>query len=179
MGAPGTFHSLGSGWANASNTPWRLYKHFNHEGGINSPCILCWPGRTERAGQLDETPAHVIDLVPTILQAASLDSPDGATLAGQSLLPLLRGDKLPQRMLFFEHEGNRAVTDGRWKLVAIRDQDWELYDLSVDRTETHDLSDRFPQRVTSLREAWQAWADVNQVTPLPSDYQVEYLRVSR
>ncbi len=189
MGGPGTFHSVGSGWANASNTPWRLYKHYNHEGGIRSPCIVSWPSRVRRGGEIESTPAHVIDLVPTILEVAASEDVPGigrrgidrrgigrGTLPGVSLMPLLDRHRLADRQLFFEHEGNRAVIDGSWKLVATRGNDWELYDFTRDPTELRDLADEHPDRVALLEAAWDHWAAENHVTPLPSDYQVDYLR---
>lgn len=201
MGGPGTFHSVGSGWAGASNTPWRLYKHYNHEGGINSPCIVHWAEGLEEAqrGTIDHTPAHIIDLLPTFLHAAtrseSTDRPvdfqadsaiSGAVhddpLPGVSLLSLLTGlggepeGSLDDRDLFFEHEGNRAVISQRWKLVATRSQPWELYDTRVDRTEQKDLAVTLPQQVAELAAKWNQWAAANHVTPLPTDYHVDYLR---
>ncbi len=182
MGSAGTFHSAGSGWANASNTPWRLYKHFNHEGGIATPCIIHWPAHMSRpAGAIDATPAHLIDIVPTLLNAARVTTPktgDSIELPGKSLLPLLAGKQLADRALYFEHEGNRAVRQGRWKLVALRDKRWELYNVATDRTETHDLAAKHPEVAKRLSGAWDRWAKENQVTPLPEDYGVEYLPVA-
>lgn len=182
MGAPGTYHSVGSGWANASNTPWRLYKHFNHEGGISGPCIVHWPAGLKRHGVIDNRPSHLIDLMPTILDAAGATYPtqyhgkNTAPLPGRSMLPLLRGDSVAARTLFFEHEGNRAVDEGRWKLSALRGQDWELYDLEKDRTELVDLADQHPDIVARLDSAWSAWGEANYVTPLPKDYGAPYLK---
>ncbi len=174
MGQPGTFHSAGSGWANASNTPWRLYKHFNHEGGINSPCIIHWPTGMDPklAGTLSEEPAHLIDLMPTLAHAADAEF-DGP---GTSLLELI--SKPSSRLLFFEHEGNRAVRDRNWKLVALRGQPWELHDFSRTRTEMSDVAARHPEVVKRLSSAWDQWAEAQQVTPLPEDYGVDYLRTT-
>ena len=133
MGGPDTYHSVGSGWANLSNTPWRLYKHFNHEGGISTPMIVHWPGGLPRSGFVEATPGHTVDLVPTLLDAAGAEYPrtlDGRAtipLPGQSLLPVLKGTKSAERTLFFEHEGHRAVRQGPYKLVARRGRPWELY----------------------------------------------------
>ena len=181
MGAQGTFHSAGSGWANASNTPWRLYKHYNHEGGIAVPCIIHWPAGMSQPGRLDPTPSHLIDVLPTLLEAAKQDIVvDGRFKpAGKSLLPLLDGQSLESRQLFFEHEGNRAVRDGRWKLVALREQPWELYDISSDRTEQNNLVTARPKIAMRLSLAWDKWAKANQVTPLPDDYQVAYVPARR
>lgn len=195
MGSPGTFHSAGSGWANVSNTPWRLYKHYNHEGGIAVPCIVHWPARMQsassRRGAIDETPAHLIDILPTFTEAAYRRHPAAAVTSkvaagsrqydvdGASILPLLDGEKIAERQLFFEHEGNRAVRDGQWKLVALRDQPWELYDMQTDRTELNNLVAEHPETVARLSTAWDAWAAKNHVTPLPNDYHVEYVPAKR
>ena len=155
MGQAGTFHSVGSGWANASNTPWRLYKHFNHEGGIASPAIFHWPDGIDRpADGMHRHPAHIIDLVPTLMAAAQV--PTDTTLPGVDLVPELHG-RTTRRQLFFEHQGNRAVRDGRWKLVALDDEPWELYDLTNDRIESRDLAQQYPERGGATREGLDAW----------------------
>ncbi len=176
MGSPGTFHSVGSGWANASNTPWRLYKHFNHEGGIASPGILHFPaGIRLPPGTIWHQPAHLIDLLPTAVDVAKATYQGPLPLPGQSLITQF-SEPHPQRRLYFEHQGNRAVRAGRWKLVALDDQPWELYDLDQDRTETQDLARNQPDRVTELAQAWERWGRENQVTPLPRDLGVRYLK---
>jgi arylsulfatase A-like enzyme len=184
MGSHGTFHSAGSGWANTSNAPWRLYKHYNHEGGIAVPCIVHWParmktGQPSRGGHIDATPTHLIDILPTFLDAAGQPSlkHSASRLQGQSLLPLLADEALQQRKLFFEHEGNRAVRSGRWKLVALRGQPWELYDMDSDRTELSDLASKRLNLVKRLSASWNTWATDNHVTPLPRDYHVPYVPV--
>jgi arylsulfatase A-like enzyme len=181
MGGPGTYHSTGSGWANASNTPWRLYKHYVHEGGISSPCIMHWPEGFARRGAIERTPAHLVDLMPTFVETAGasyparLGSRQIIPMAGSSLIPALRGKKMPTRALYFEHEGHRAVRDGRYKLTALRGEPWQLYDMDRDRTEMEDLAARHPSLVQSLAKKWDEWAAANQVTPLPRSYKVDYL----
>lgn len=182
MGSPGTYHSVGSGWANASNTPWRLYKHYNHEGGISSPFIIHWPDGLNRNGMIEHKPAHIIDLMPTILEAANASYPNQfrgnstAPLAGESLLRLLRGEVTEERSFYFEHEGNRAVISESWKLTALRGKEWELYDIEVDRTEQHDLTAQHPELVAKLDKQWMEWAERNYVIPFPGDYKVSYLK---
>lgn len=177
MGGPGTFHSVGSGWANASNTPWRMYKHFNHEGGIASPGIIHWPaGLKAEPGSIHREPAHLIDVLPTALAVSGAEYEGEIPLPGVDLVAQLNGDLSKERTLFFEHQGNRAVRQGKWKLVAFDDRPWELYDLSIDRIEGSDLSKKFPDRVADLDAAWEKWADDNQVTPLPRDLGVGYLK---
>lgn len=183
MGGPGTFHSVGSGWANASNTPWRLYKHFNHEGGIASPGIVHWPAKLHRlAGTIHHHPAHVIDLFPAALAVTGAAYSGKIALPGFDLISQLidrtRESEaiFEERFLFFEHQGNRAVRQGKWKLVALDDQPWELYDFSVDRIESNDLAESRPEVVRSLTNAWEKWAAENQVNPLPRDLRVPYLK---
>ena len=176
MGIPGTFHSVGSGWANAGNTPWRMYKHFNHEGGIASPGIVHWPaGLTAKPGSINHEPAHIIDLLPTAIELAGADYTGTLSLPGLNLIEQINngGD---ERTLFFEHQGNRAMRQGKWKLVALDDQPWELYDFTVDRTEMNDLAAKHPERVKAMNDAWEKWGAENQVTPLPKDLGVKYLK---
>jgi arylsulfatase A-like enzyme len=185
MGSRGTYHSVGSGWANASNTPWRMYKHYSHEGGISTPLIAHWPAGFRRRNAIERSPAHLIDLMPTIVEATSARYPQRIDarvilpMAGTSLMPALRGEAMPKRTLFFEHEGTRAVREGRYKLTALRGGSWKLYDMDRDRTEIDDLSEREPQRVASLAGKWDIWAAENHVTPLPESYPVNYLRRSQ
>ena len=97
-------------------------------------------------------------------------------MAGLSLIPALRGKRMPERTLYFEHEGTRAVREGRYKLTALRGESWKLYDMEHDRTELQDLAAKYPQRVEALSKKWETWAAENQVTPLPESYSVNYLR---
>ncbi|MFT4688975.1 MAG: arylsulfatase [Limisphaerales bacterium] len=176
MGKAGTFHSVGSAWANAGNTPWRLYKHFNHEGGIASPGIVHWPaGLKSRPGSIIHDPAHIIDLLPTAAAVAKTKYTGNLDLPGTDLIAQLNTGFKP-RTLFFEHQGNRAVRQGKWKLVALDDEPWELYDFTIDRIEMNDLATRFPKKVKQLSAAWDKWGAANQVTPLPRDLGVRYLK---
>ncbi len=172
MGQKGTFHSYGTGWANACNTPFRLYKHYNHEGGISSPFILHWPKGMARAGEIDRQPAHLVDLSATLLEIGEAHYPESwegkpiLPLSGTSLKPVLEGKMLSERPLFFEHEGNRAVRLGKWKLVWTNyTKAWELYDIDVDRSELNDLSSTNPKRVQEMDALWTAWAAQSFVEP--------------
>jgi len=172
MGGKGTFHSYGTGWANACNTPFRLYKHYNHEGGISSPFILHWPAKMKRKGEVDRQPAHLVDLSATILELGGGKYPETwrgekiLPLAGVSLAPVLENKILPKRPLFFEHEGNRAVRLGKWKIVWTNvEKRWELYDIEKDRSELNDLALEDPERVRAMDNLWRDWAAENFVEP--------------
>jgi arylsulfatase len=163
-GGPLTFMSYELPWANVSNAPFRLFKHWVHEGGISTPLIAHWPRRI-RAGGIAHSPAHVVDLLPTILAATGVAYPSETgisalqALDGESLLPLLDGaDWQRAQPIFWEHEGNAAVRHGPWKLVRKFGSDWELYDMERDRTELDDLAHRnLPMRDQLARE-WEGWA---------------------
>ncbi len=164
VGAPGSYVSYGSGWANACNTPFRLYKHYNHEGGIRSPFIVHWPAALKAKG-LASGPGYITDFMPTICALAGATYPkDRAGIAilpqeGISLLPAFHGEPLPNRPIFIEHEGNRSIRDGDWKLVALQNTPWELYNVANDPTEMNDHAAKEPQRVVAMAKAWDEWAE--------------------
>ncbi len=175
--------SYGQGWANLSNTPFRRYKRENHEGGISAPCVIHWPARIRSRGEIRHQVAHLIDLMPTFVEVAQADYPEQfhgnriTPMQGQSLVSSFGSAKSEPRRLFWEHEGNRAVRDGEWKLVGSRKQDWELYHIAEDRTESRDQSDRFPERRGELIKVWDDWADdVGVLTPDQFDQRKEELR---
>ena len=152
MGQPGTYHSYGSGWANACNTPWRFYKHYDHEGGISTPFIAHWPAGITRKGELERQPAHIIDLMPTCAELAGAKYPSTVPqMEGRSLKPAFSGKQIERDALYWEHEGSRAIRIGKWKAVALlAGGDWELYDMEKDRTEMHNLALSDPKRVSAM-----------------------------
>ncbi len=175
-GTPESDLAYGEAWANVSNTPFRLYKHWVHEGGIATPLIAHWPAgiSASRSGALEPYPAHLIDIMPTLLSVGGSVYPrefDGKPIQppeGVSLVPALEGKaSRDARPLFWEHEGNRAVRVGDWKLVWKHPGPWELYNIKADRTESHDLSGLDPDRVAKLKSLWQEWADRVGVRPWP------------
>jgi arylsulfatase len=172
IGAPGSYVSAGSGWGNAQNTPFRWYKHHCYEGGVSTPFVVHWPAGIPAKGELRQQVGHLIDLMPTCLEVASAEyrGPAGQSLQaleGTSLVPAF-GDRPIQRgPLFWEHEGHRAVREGKWKLVANKGQPWELYDLQADRVELKNLAKSNPERVETMAKAWHAWAVRAQVFPSP------------
>ena len=172
--APGpesTYQSYGRAWANLSNTPFREYKHWVHEGGISTPFIISWPAGLPEPTPLCTTPCQLVDVMPTLLEASGATYPeqrDGQPIPpaeGRSMLPLLRGEPDVERTLFWEHEGNCAVRRGRWKLVRKHAQPWELYDIEADRAEAHDLAERRPDLITELGAAYDQWAQRAGVVP--------------
>jgi arylsulfatase len=163
-GPDDVFQSYGLPWANASNTPFRLYKHWVHEGGIATPLIAYWPATIQKASIAHQV-GHVIDIMATCLDVAGIDYPEtfrGRTLVpleGKSLVPIFHGkDRAGHVALFWEHEGNRAVRQGKWKQVAREGAEWELYDLKADRTELHDLARKHPEKVQELSRLYEQWA---------------------
>lgn len=160
-----SFRSYGLPWANASNTPFRRFKHWVHEGGITTPLIVYWPAAIKQTGTLTHQAGHVIDLLPTCLDAAGANYPAtfqgrGTTpVEGRSLLPIFQGQtRAGHEALYWEHMDNRAVLHGSWKLVSAKLGPWELYDLAADRTELTDLSSQHPDKVKQLSSLYEQWA---------------------
>jgi arylsulfatase len=164
-GGVDSYLSYGLPWANASNTPFRLYKHWVHEGGISSPFIAYWPGVIKKKNSISRQPAHLVDLMATCLDVAGVAYPktykgkDITPLEGKSLLPIFEGkQRKGHDAIYWEHEGNRAVREGKWKLVSRFPNQWELYDLEADRTELHDMAAAEPARVKRMSAMYDAWA---------------------
>ena len=175
-GGADTFIGYGKAWANVSNTPFREYKHWEHEGGISTPLIAHWPAgvASDRHGKLEAQPAHLIDLMATCVALAGTKYPAEfhgqkiQPMEGVSLAPALAGKPLNRAQpIFWEHEGNRAIRSGDWKLVSKHPGGWELYDIAADRTEMHDLAAQQPERVKEMSAQWDAWARRVGVMPWP------------
>lgn len=182
-GGPDTYMAYGRGWANVSDTPFREYKHWVHEGGISTPLIAHWPAGIRRRGEIEQQPGQVIDLMATCVDLARADYPkqfagqDVPPMEGRSLTPAFQGKPIQREALYWEHEGNRAIRIGQWKLVAKGPGGaWELYDMKADRTEQHDLAAEQPQRVREMTIKWQRWA--RRVGALPWPWKPAYNRAA-
>jgi arylsulfatase A-like enzyme len=163
-GPENTYQSYGTAWANLSNTPFRLYKHWIHEGGIATPLIVHWPNGIADRGGIRHAPGYLPDIMATVLDITGTPYPasfEGRAidpLEGRSLLPVFGKDGGSRPPMFWEHEGNAAVRIGQWKLVKRYPLDWELYDLEADRTELNDLAAQHPARVADMATQYDAWA---------------------
>ena len=174
-----TYQSYGVPWANLSNTPFREYKHWVHEGGIATPLIVHWPDSIKTGGELRHQPGQLPDIMATCLEISNMCFRRNSALAtktnakypdkyngnrilpleGKSLVPIFDGKNNGKEALYWEHEGNKAVRRGKWKVVTKYPGPWELYDMEIDRTELNDLSAKYPEIVKELSGLYQDWAD--------------------
>ena len=163
-GAEDTYASYGVPWANVSNAPFRMYKHWIHEGGIATPFIVHWPAGLEAQGELRHQAAQLPDVMATFLEIASVDYPE--TYEGKSINPLEGFSMVPtftdqphgREVLCWEHHGNRGARKGKWKLVAEKDGEWELHDMEDGRTEVNNVAVEYPEIVEGLSGLYHAWA---------------------
>ena len=178
-GPADTYIAYGKPWANASNTPFRLYKHWVHEGGISTPLIAHWPAHIKARGKLRHQPGHLIDIMATcveVAQAKYLTEYKGhkiTPMEGKSLLPAFENKPIEREAIYWEHEGNRAVRRGKWKLVSRHPGGWELYDLEADRTELVSLAGKYPEKVEQLKAMYESWAARCGVQPWPVNKPAE------
>jgi len=166
-----TFQSYGLPWANASNTPFRRYKHWVHEGGISTPFIARWPS-VIKPGAMTPQIGHLMDIMPTCLEVAGVEYPktyngrEITPVEGKNLLPIFQGQtRQGHDAIFWEHEGNRAVRAGKWKLISKFPEGWELYDMEADRTELNNLADKMPEKIQELSALYDQWATRAGVVP--------------
>ena len=185
-GGDNTYLGYGKPWANASNTPFRMYKHWVHEGGISTPLIIHWPARIQAKNEFRNQPGHLIDIMATCIDVGGAKYPETyngnsiTPLEGVSLVPAFSDQPLNREAIYWEHEGNRAVTRGKWKLVSNAEgshqfdkidtltlDQWSLYDLEMDRTELNDLSSEKPELKQELIYLWMKWAKKTGTIPRP------------
>lgn len=174
LGGPDSFASYGQGWAYLSNAILRLFKHWVHGGGVSSPLIVHWPAGipAPARGALRRQPGHLVDIMATCVDVSGAKYPtemQGENItprAGTSLVPAFADRPLQRDAIYWEHEGNKAILAGDWKLVAKFPGTWELYNLTADRAETNDLASSELERVRTLAAQWQAWAERSNVLPL-------------
>ncbi len=182
-GPDDTYQGYGQ-WANLSNTPFRKYKTYVHEGGISTPFIVHWPEGLSARNEWREQPAHIIDLMPTCLDAAGAEYPTEfhgniiTPVEGKSLLPVFENSEPAHESLFWEHEGNRAVRKGYWKLVSEFPGTWELYNLESDRTELNNLAGQHPDKVMELEKLYNEWALRCNVVPW-SEMEIQKILIGR
>ncbi|NMC06945.1 MAG: arylsulfatase [Candidatus Lokiarchaeota archaeon] len=181
-GPEDTYASYGPCWANLSNTPFRKYKHWAHEGGIATPFIAHWPAGIALKGGIIHRRAQLTDIMPTILEITGAAYPaefNGQRILpveGTSMVPLFRDEPNGKGMIFLEHEGNAAVIDGKWKLVRDFPGSWELHDMEADRSELHDVSKQFPDRLKAMARAYDEWAKRCGVIPRERYIKRAYLK---
>ncbi len=187
-GPPDGYTAYGLNWANASNTPFREYKHWVHEGGIATPLIVHWPTKIKKGGEFRKNPTHLIDIMATCIDLGGKAYPanyNGNTILpmeGKSLVPLMEGRDLEREAIFWEHEGNRAVRMGKWKLISKASKNnsyiwdktdelelanWELFDMEKDRTEMRDIAAINPELVKKMAEMWLEWGKRTAIVPRP------------
>lgn len=182
-GDPDTWVAYGEEWANVSNTPFRLYKHWVHEGGISSPLIVHWPAGISANNELRTQTSHLIDMMATCIEVAGINYPktfNGHAILpyeGKSLVPAFTNQPIHRDFIFWEHEGNRAIRSGKWKLVSrtkemkkFKHSDenaWELFDMENDRSETNNLAVKYPKKVKYLSLLWKKEAARTKATPWP------------
>ena len=176
-GPADTYIAYGKPWANASNTPFRLYKHWVHEGGISTPLIAHWPARIKAHNELRRQPGHLIDIMATCVDVAEAKYPSEykgnkvTPTEGKSLVPAFDNKPIQREAIYWEHEGNRAVRQGKWKLVSRHPDKWELYDIEADRTELTNLAEKNPEKVEQLKALYESWAARCGVQPWPVNKQ--------
>ncbi|MCK4747389.1 MAG: sulfatase-like hydrolase/transferase, partial [Bacteroidales bacterium] len=165
-GGVDSYQSYGFSWANASNTPFRYYKMWTHEGGVATPLIATWPAQIKKHGVFTEHQGHIVDLMATFCDVAGVEYPKTynnkpvTALEGESLLPVFKGEPADiHENLFWYHLGHRAVRQGKWKLVALNGEEWELYDLDTDRSESNNLANLYPEKITELEKLHDQWAE--------------------
>jgi arylsulfatase A-like enzyme len=171
VGTAGSNESYTKSWAQVSNVPLRSYKSTPYEGGVSSPFIARLP-KVIPANSIQDGGLHLIDFMPTFLELAGIKYPETVNgkkinpLVGESFLPSIKNNNWERKApLYYEWAGNRMAKMGKWKIVSYYPQNkWELFDLSIDRTESIDLASKFSEIVQQMEQNYQKWSVANNVT---------------
>ncbi|MEM7478156.1 MAG: arylsulfatase [Planctomycetota bacterium] len=164
-GSAGSYLCLGPGWSSAANTPMRRHKTWVHEGGAATPLIAHWPEGIQERGSLRKRVGHVVDIPHTVVELAGGSWPSEfqeepmPDSPGASFVDAFAADVDPERTLWWLHEGNRALRKGNFKLVAAKNETWQLYDMRSDRAESDDLRLKMPAKARELQNEWQRITD--------------------
>jgi arylsulfatase len=193
LGSPATYNHYPVGWAWAFNTPFKMWKRYNFEGGVADPMVISWPSGIEAQGELRHQFLHATDIVPTMYDLIGIDLPEVVKgypqipLEGVSFRSTFESDDVPtpKETGFFSMLGSRALWHKGWKAVSVHptiagwgrfDQDrWELYDTEADPTECHDLAEQHPEKLTELINLWFHAAGLYNGLPLMDRTAVEIL----
>jgi arylsulfatase A-like enzyme len=159
-----SYRTLGAAWANMCNTPFRYFKQFGHEGGCHSQCIVKWPGQVRGKSVIIDQPGHIVDIFPTLLELLDIPYPEEYAgfrtipLHGKSLIPLLNGNRRDSCDYFISGNGEqfRMFRRGDWKIVRANHEEWELYDMDEDPTETDNMADRLPGKLNEMRHLYDS-----------------------
>lgn len=163
-GPENTYQSYGISWANMSNTPFRFFKKYDHEGGIRTPMIAHWPAKIKNKGEMVRRPTHLVDIMPTILDITEAGLPEQShgkkpmPFDGMSIKKALLGEEgqLEHKSIFFYHASGKALRKGNWKLVAVTKKKWELYNLADDPVEMNDLAAKMPEKLKEMIAEWES-----------------------
>ena len=197
LGSPTTYNHYTNGWAMAFNTPFKMWKRYEFNGGTADPCIISWPANKAAAGQIRDQYHHAVDMVPTILDLLGVEPP--ARIKGHVQVPFdgvsmsssLADPSAPstRRTQFYSMLGSRGIWHDGWKAVTthptisgwshFNDDTWELYHVETDRSELHDLAAEQPEKVRELINLWYAEAGANGAFPLDDRSPLEIILTPR
>ncbi|WDE95398.1 arylsulfatase [Lentisphaera profundi] len=158
FGTVASYETVGKSWASVQNTPLRNWKNYSHEGGIRTPFIVHWPGKISSPGTFNREPVHFIDIMSTYVELTAATYPTDVTpMQGTSLLPTFKGKEIKRsKSLFWQWQRGGAIRDKNWKAV-FWNKNWELFDMSKDQNEAHDLASQYPEKLQAMKKSYHAW----------------------